>query len=263
MPVEQILSQNSKYIYGANIGAKRKYSFNKILHGSSDRVDVEMVRDGQKELRTLSRYSFEQFKPTGHPTKQWKILDNNVGYINLGRIDAKELSQALDNLHNTKSIILDLRSYPKEFQGNTLKNYFGARCSELVTVVKPYLLYPGKFEYSKQTTTLVDPRYKGKVVLIVNQNTQSRAEYTAVWIQNGYNVTTVGSQTAGAGGVMISIEFLGGYHSNFTNSGFFYPDMSPIQREGVKIDIEVNRTLKGVINGTDELLEKAIEIASQ
>ncbi len=262
-PVDQIINQNLKYIYGANSAAKKKYSFSKILHGSTDSVNVEIIRNGQKDVRSICRYSFDQFAPTTRAREPWKLMDDNVGYVNLGLIGEKDLIQALETLTNTQSIILDLRGYPKGFYGYILRNFFGSRNKVLVKQINTDISYPGKFIISEQTQPLVDSKYEGQVILIVNEYTQSRAEYTAIWIQNGYNVTTIGSQTAGAGGIMIMNPFIGNYESYFTSSGIFYPDMHPVQREGVKIDIEVSSSIEAIINGKDELLDKAIELAKK
>ncbi|MEQ8245406.1 S41 family peptidase [Fulvivirga sp.] len=258
--VGELISQRLKYIYGANNGAKIKYSFNKILNGSSDSIKVEIVRNGQKEVRNLLRYTFDQFHFSTEVRKSWEVMDNNIGYINLGIIDKKDLTQALEELINAQSMILDLRGYPKEFYGHILRNYFGAINTSIARQINADLNYPGKYILTEQNFNKAEPKYKGQVIVLVNERTQSRAEYMALWLQNGYNVTTIGSRTAGAGGIMIDMDFVGGFNSYFTSSGIFYPDMSPIQREGVKIDLIVTPTIEGMINGKDEVLDKAIEI---
>ncbi|PTX21068.1 C-terminal processing protease CtpA/Prc [Pontibacter mucosus] len=260
--VAEVLKQNLKYIYGANYNTKLKYAFNKILNGSSDSVTVEITRGGETKVRKLARYPFDQFNHS--PNKRtWEIMAGNIGYLNLGTIDGKALTNAFNSLAGTQAIIIDLRNYPNAFYGYHFKNFLGAKNEVVVRQIKPDFKYPGKYILSDQEKIpKTESKYKGKVVLLVDEYTQSRAEYTAVWIQNGYNVTTVGSQTAGAGGLMIPQEFVGGYTSYFTSSGIFYPDMSPIQRKGVKIDIEVKPTVQGIIDGKDEVLEKAIEFVN-
>ena len=42
--------------------------------------------------------------------------------------------------------------------------------------------------------------------------------------------------------------------------GVFYPDGTPTQRIGVKIDYPLHPTIKGINEGKDELLEKAMEL---
>jgi carboxyl-terminal processing protease len=260
--VAEVFKKNLKYINGANYDAKRKYAFSKILNGSSDSVSVEITRGGETKVRRLAMYTSDQFNYRSN-IKPWETLQNNIGYVSLGAINGKELTNALNSLSSTQAIIIDLRNYPKAFYGNIFKDFVGARNEVVVKQIKPDFKYPGKYILSDQKWNTRESKYKGKVVLLVNEYTQSRAEYTAMWIQNGYNVTTIGSQTAGAGGMMVPQEFVGGYQSRFTSSGVFYPDMTPIQRKGVKIDIEVRPTIQGIIDGKDEVLEKAIEFVNK
>ena len=84
------------------------------------------------------------------------------------------------------------------------------------------------------------------------------AEYTTMFFQTGDNVTTIGSQTAGADGNVSKIQFLG-FKSYISGLGVFYPDGTETQRKGVKVDIEVRPTIKGIQEGRDEVLEAAKE----
>jgi hypothetical protein len=45
--------------------------------------------------------------------------------------------------------------------------------------------------------------------------------------------------------------------------GVFYPDGTPTQRVGVKIDHQLKPTIKGTTEGKDELLDKAIELINK
>ena len=81
-------------------------------------------------------------------------------------------------------------------------------------------------------------------------------------LQSGKNVTTIGSQTSGADGNVSKIEFLG-FESGMSGLGVFYPDKTETQRVGVKIDIQVLPTIKGIQEGRDEVLEKAKEYLAQ
>ena len=77
-------------------------------------------------------------------------------------------------------------------------------------------------------------------------------------LQKGDNVTTIGSQTAGADGNTNEIEFIG-FKSLMSGLGVYYPDGTETQRKGIKIDIEVQPTIKGIQEGKDEILEEALE----
>ncbi|MBT34294.1 MAG: hypothetical protein CMO01_31905 [Thalassobius sp.] len=257
--IAEKLKQNLKYINGANYSTKLVYAFGKILNGSTDSIEVKITRQGETKNLNLARYTYDKFNYNAKP-EPWKKMEDDIAYINLGAINGKELIEVLDEIQNSRALILDLRRYPPNFYGYTLRNFLGARESIIAKQINSDLNYPGKYILTDQDEIRTMPsKFNGKVALLVCETTQSRAEYTALWIQNGYNVTTFGSQTAGAGGMMIQQEFVGGFKSYFTSSGIFYPDMSPVQRKGVKIDIEVKPTIQGIIDGKDEVLEKAIE----
>jgi hypothetical protein len=53
----------------------------------------------------------------------------------------------------------------------------------------------------------------------------------------------------------------GGYHISFSGHIVNQLDGSPHQGVGTKPDIYVAKTIKGVLEGKDEILDKAIEIA--
>ena len=100
-------------------------------------------------------------------------------------------------------------------------------------------------------------------ILLVNEDSMSRSEFTAMAFQTADNVITVGNQTAGADGDVVVFEYLGGFRTAISGNGIEYPNGSESQRKGVKIDIEVKPTIKGLKKGRDEILEKAIELASE
>lgn len=105
-----------------------------------------------------------------------------------------------------------------------------------------------------------DDYYKGKVVIIVNETTQSQAEYTTMAFRAAPNVTVIGSTTAGADGNVSSIYLPGAIRTMISGIGIFYPDGKGTQRVGIVPDVIVKPTINGIKNGKDELLDKAIEI---
>jgi len=73
------------------------------------------------------------------------------------------------------------------------------------------------------------------------------------------NSIVMGSTTAGADGGIIKVDLPGGISTYITGAGVYYPDGTETQQIGIKPDIEVMPTIKGIREGRDELLEKAIE----
>jgi C-terminal processing protease CtpA/Prc len=105
--------------------------------------------------------------------------------------------------------------------------------------------------------------YQGKLVVIVNEVTQSQAEYTAMAFRAGPNTTIVGSTTAGADGNISRIQLPGGLLTMISGIGIYYPDGTETQRVGIVPDIKVEPTIEGIKNGKDEVLEKAIEVINK
>ena len=102
--------------------------------------------------------------------------------------------------------------------------------------------------------------YKGKVVIIVNEQTQSQAEYTTMAFRTAPRAIVIGSTTAGADGNVSQFSLPGGISTMISGIGVYYPDGKETQRIGIVPNIVVNPTIKGIRDGKDELLEKAIEI---
>lgn len=98
---------------------------------------------------------------------------------------------------------------------------------------------------------------------MVNGETISRSEFTVMAFQTADNVITIGNQTAGTDGDVVFLEYMGGFQTGISGTGILYPDGSETQRTGVKIDIEVKPTIEGLKQGRDEILDKAIQVASE
>ena len=105
--------------------------------------------------------------------------------------------------------------------------------------------------------------YTGKVIILINETTQSQAEYTTMAFRTAPHATVIGSTTAGADGNVSSFFLPGGISTMISGIGVYYPDGRETQRIGIVPDIELKPTINGIENGKDELLEKAIELINQ
>ncbi|MGF1587400.1 MAG: S41 family peptidase, partial [Bacteroidales bacterium] len=136
---------------------------------------------------------------------------------------------------------------------------------------------PGEFNFSRNVpfldnnagnrdslidfeNSVLENYFQGKLVVIVNEETISMAEYTAMLFRAGDNTVIIGSQTQGADGNVSLIPLPGGIKAGISGIGIYYPDGSGTQRIGIVPDIEVKPTILRIREGRDELLEKAIEI---
>jgi C-terminal processing protease CtpA/Prc len=148
--------------------------------------------------------------------------------------------------------------------GKPISSFFVSSSTPFVKITQGNVNNPGEFTF---TPALEIPEseetYQGKLVVIVNEETQSAAEYTAMAFRAGNNTTIIGSTTAGADGNVSEIVLPGELKTWISGIGVYYPDGRETQRVGIVPDIEVKPTIKGIREGRDEVLEKAIEIIQQ
>ena len=105
------------------------------------------------------------------------------------------------------------------------------------------------------------PMYKGRVVVIIDERTMSKYELAALAIRKCPNSIIIGTGTVGANGAATEITLPGKLGCFFSaNVSKSYPGNKQLQRVGVKPDIEVKPTVKGLADGRDELVEKAVKL---
>ena len=75
--------------------------------------------------------------------------------------------------------------------------------------------------------------------------------------------TVIGSTTAGADGNVSEFPLPGLIRTMISGIGIYFPDGKETQRTGIVPDIEVKPTIKGILEGRDELLEKAKDLINK
>ncbi|WP_316734936.1 S41 family peptidase [Pedobacter aquatilis] len=196
----------------------------------------------------------------------YKILNENIGYVYPGKYRNDDMPDIIKQFKNTKGIIVDMRCYPLNFMPFTFGNFIKSDFTPFVKFTFFNPGNPGAFTVGtmvKNGGGYDSSIYKGNVVVIVNATSQSQAEYTTLAFQSAPNVKVIGSQTAGADGNVSSIVLPGGISTMISGIGIFYPDGTPTQKVGVKIDYRIKPTINGVKAGKDELLDYAIAILNK
>jgi C-terminal processing protease CtpA/Prc len=267
VPVPEKFRQNEKYINGSNEAVKKMgYAFRWIFNGNTDSVKITFDRAGEIKTKTIRRYDRSALKIQEAQAKKWEILKGNIGYVNLEEdvVMLKDLPTMMNELNHTKAIIFDLRNYP-EFIWNELVGYFNKEKKVYATYTQPDLTYPGRF--IKFNSDSIGKRnhspYPGKVVILMDEGTQSRAESFVMALQTIDGAITVGRQTSGADGNIADFTFFDDKTTWITGLSVFYPDGRETQRIGIVPDIKIPLTVEDIRTGRDAILEKAIEIVTE
>lgn len=263
LTIEDIIKEKSKYIGASNEAAKIRNIYYAIFNGRTNSFNATFERNGVVVEKILYRYYSKDFKfnwISDNKNDTCKILEGNIGYINLGLLQPKQTDQYLNKLKDTKAIIFDVRNYPNGTM-YSIANFLNADNRPFAKFTNPDISYPGVYHYTAPYTCgkKNNSPYVGKVILLFNETSQSHAEFTLMALQTAPNVTSIGSQTAGADGNVSLITFPGNYKTYMTGIGVYYPDGRETQRVGIIPDIEVKPTIDGLKLKRDEVLEKAIE----
>ena len=262
--VEDLINVNLKYAEGSNRPAILKNIYWAVFNGKTESIEIEFSRENKVSTKTVKRYKYQNLKIQFASTEKWKLLEDNIGYIDVESIKADELPAIMEKFKNTKAIVYDARKYPKERNiEEDLAMYLYPAEKSYAKFIDADLTYPGRYIWREdQKTGKTNPDYyKGKVIILENEKTQSHGEHLVMCLQAAPNATIIGSQTAGADGGVCKYEIIKGYNTVFTGFGIFYPNKKETQRIGIVPDIEVKRTILGIQQGRDEILERAILFA--
>ena len=233
-------------------------------------VDIELkdkFGNIKQFTKTREHYRYDDWFWEDHPRKdmefvKWDKFDCNVGYINIGNIEMPESKEMYSELRSTDALIFDLRfgDYGAAWPIADLI-YPEEKCFSKILI--PDTLYPGAYYWDEETFGKDDNPipYRGKIIILCNESTQSSLEYVAMILQAMPDAVVVGSQTAGSDGNIMVFRISKDIVTGFTLLGIYYPDGTETQKIGIIPDVCIEPTIEGIRQGRDEVLEKALEIA--
>ncbi|MGI8811261.1 MAG: S41 family peptidase [Pyrinomonadaceae bacterium] len=101
--------------------------------------------------------------------------------------------------------------------------------------------------------------YTGKVVMLIDENAQSQSEHTALAFEAARpDITFIGTPTAGANGDITNTILPGNIVVTFSGHSVRHADGRQLQRVGIQPTIRVAPTIRGIVEGKDEILDAAI-----
>lgn len=264
--IGEVLQPRLKYIVASHYPAQlRKASgpflpYN-IFNGSTMAVTITYERDGRVQNAVIKRNLpglLTQKKKEKSPP--WRLINQEIGYADLGAMSGKNAEAMMAAFKNTKGMIIDLRKNKNHTASHSILKRMHHKRVPFARVEYPDLSYPGLLRQKNAWKAGRNNKdyYKGKVVVLFDETTQSTGEFACMAFQSLSNVVSIGSRTAGAAGNITRIYLPGGYLTAITGLGVYYPDGREVQPFGIKPDIEVKQTIEGLRQGKDEVLERAL-----
>ena len=232
---------------------------NSIIRVKANGKTIKLIRDDANPYSSMYL--------SNENLKDFEILDDNTLYINLEINDSK-LKDLLPVLEESNAIIFDARGIPN-ISFEFITHLLPLDDTTQAWMQVPLIVFPDQErivvfdKYDGREFMKVKEPYFGnkKIVFIIDGRAISTIESYLNYIE-GYNLATIiGQPSAGTNGAINLFKLIGGYNIRFTGMKVFKHDGTQHHGIGILPDIYVEKTIKGVKEGRDEFLEKAIEIA--
>ncbi|MEG2936206.1 MAG: S41 family peptidase [Clostridium sp.] len=258
----EVIKERSKYLSFSREDAIVNTLAYNLFRTKEDSLILKVERAGSELTEEVKCYNLSEVNIAEVNDESHEILEGNIGYINPGALAKDEIGKVMKNLKDTEGIIVDLRYYPSDMIAYTMPNYLLPEKKVFSRGTIANKAVPGEFVFCEDIIVgMKNPDYyKGKVVIIINECTQSNGEFTAMALRMAPNAVVIGENSVGADGDVSYINLPGGVTTAISGIGIYTPETFETQRVGVKPDIYVKPTIEGIRSGKDELLEKAIEI---
>lgn len=252
------IDEKRKYWSASNYEAQTYYITLYYLRNTIGKNTNLKLKDSSGKIKNIQlphfrmsnekRQRANDFIQRGNDKPMMYFITKDIGYVNLGVLRTIHVDSMFNMFRNTKAIIFDIRN--------------NARSTS-------HLITPRLSEKNKQRGggkkdlpgwDLVDSIetkrkgwiYKGKTIGLIAESTQSHGEATTENLKAA-NATLIGNHTAGANGDIRSFFVPGNIRLTFSGYG------SAMQGKGIQPDILVKPTIKGIQQGRDEILERAVK----
>lgn len=286
----QMIDEARKYQCASTKASQTFFVCNFVLFGNNGEVKKLKVQGADGKVRNVTMPVLGEFGGnwwsdpyaqhfvSTHITPTYRLLSKDIVYADLtSGMQPRDFDSLYKMYKNTKTIIFDVRGYPN-FDGDAFKFQLKNRHGLTAEFHNPHPSAPNvddglhaemtgvsevNTSYQKVAvmTNPTDPVYRGKVIVLANESNQSWGDHICVVFKAMCNATLIGAPTSGTDGGFNEFDIPGDLILWFTGSETSFPDGTRIQRRGVKPDISVYPTIKGIQAGKDEVLDRAIKYA--
>lgn len=268
IPVDSLAENIRLYTSYSNEGAFYREAARYLQMTTKDSVVITCKRGTSDisykfcslDLTGEERYEIQYSYPYEHPF--YEMINDSTGFICMDKYKPEMEKSIVKNLKQVKNLVIDIRSNSGRPFWTIAQKFMVTEHYNFIRWCNTIDRLPGNFIIKNNTTQYGKSisKYNGKVILLVNERTQSSFEFLSLFLQTIPDSKTIGNITAGAGGSVVYVSLPGGINTSFTCHEFLTPNTIPIQRLGVPLDEEIPLTIQGIREGRDEVYERALEL---
>lgn len=265
---DSIVKERLPITPASNYATKLRNMATTLLRSTDTVLNITYQHGPATHTKTISCYPpsmLNYSKKYNRKDTCFKYVTPDIVYIFPPTLQRDYLEKLMPELLKTKGIIIDMRNYMRDDVFPALAKYLLPEPTRFARITTLHTPIPGLFTFAKfsEIGKQNPDYYKGQMVIIVNEMTQSSGEYKSMAFRSAPRTTVVGSTTAAADGNVSRFVLPGGIHTAISGIGIYYPDGRETQRVGIVPDYTVHPTIQGIIQNRDEQLEKAIEILNE
>jgi hypothetical protein len=228
---------------------------------------VELTFESDKGDRAVTLVCEATQPPADRRPEPVTQVKPGIWYVDLTRANAEQLRPMMPVLAKAAGVIFDVRGYPTDAGARVLPFLFAEpesdRWMHIAQISGPFGQLAG-WQSVGWNIKPAEPRISGRVVFMTDGRAISYAESVMGYVKDRKLGTVVGSTTAGANGNVVRFPVPGGFSIMFTGMRVTGHDgKTPFHLIGVTPDVPVRPTIKGVREGRDEVLERALAIVQQ
>jgi len=264
-PIDDLRQEKRKYIPASNDDYLEYRLLRYLLRSNDAEMSLTLDRGGQTlnvRLSLASADAIDNEEVASWPRTTFSILPGNIGYVHMGLLDVVNVDATMHALRDTRAVIFDLRVFPNA----VLYNICDALYPDQIQFAHQKIgdtCFPGQFYFTNSFAAGQDAEtpdsYRGQVIILANEKTLSRGEFTTMAMRAVPGAVVIGSRTAGANGNVADLVLPGEIVVGYTGVSIFDVNHRSMQRIGVVPDIVVRPTVAGLRAGRDEELERALE----
>jgi C-terminal processing protease CtpA/Prc len=247
----------------ASTPERRKQVAFRFGEGRADRSATLVVRGegGQSRTVTVVRTNDASLSGEKRPAKIEEVKPG-VFYVDITRLADREFKDALPRLAAAKALVFDMRGYPPG--SPEWLRYLSPKPIQSAYWNIPRQHRPDwtdvEWVTSRWDLTPLAPQLTTNRVFLIDGRAISYAE-SVMGIVEAYQLgEIVGEPTAGTNGNINPTELPLGYQMIWTGMQVLKHDGTRHQGVGIRPTVNVSRTIQGVREGRDEILECALRL---
>ncbi|HEX3127116.1 MAG TPA: S41 family peptidase [Thermoanaerobaculia bacterium] len=257
-PALEVLAAEEALASAGTPEARQWQALESLLFGpKGSRMTLRL--QGGSEIALTRETPYEKL-PVGTPLQPVAEPRPGVLYIDLGRIEEEDLEALTPRLAAAKGIVFDLRRGRNV--STVLLSHLIDRTAASSKWQVPVVMAPDHRDVEWMTTFWTiepkAPRFRGRVAFLADGRSDGYAETLLTMIEAYKMADIVGARSGGSNGPMNRADLPGGWRLTWSGQRVLKHDDSPLQGIGVAPTVPAYRTLRGIAEGRDEVVERAL-----